>query len=254
MKVSIFQQDIAWGDPAANLSKLDTALAECPGSDLYVFPEMFTTGFATKPGSKIDDTPDITIEWMRSKAAAFDCAMAGSVAMKGEDGKRVNRFCFVTPDGKLTIADKRHLFTYGGEPETFTPGSDRVVVEFRGVRFLILVCYDLRFPVWSRNRADYDAVIYVANWPDVRQHAWDTLIQARAIENQCYVIAANRCGEDPVCKYLGGSAVVSPFGDVLARAEDYREQWVTADLDMAVLKAFIAKFPVLEDADDFRLL
>ena len=254
MKVSIFQQDIAWGDPAANLSRLDAALSECPGSDLYIFPEMFTTGFATQEGSKIDETPEKTVAWMRVKAAELDGALAGSIAMQGADGKLVNRFCFVTPDGELTFADKRHLFTYGGEPKRFSPGSERVVVEFRGVRILILVCYDLRFPVWSRNRADYDAVIYVANWPDVRQHAWDTLIQARAIENQCYVLAANRSGEDPVCKYLGGSAIVSPFGDVLARAEDYKEEWVTCNIDMSVLKAFIAKFPVLEDADDFQLL
>lgn len=253
MKVSILQFDIAWGETGRNLTRLREAFGKCPGSDLYILPEMFTTGFATQPDSKVDDTPELTTAWMKEQARDGDCAIAGSIAVKDGDSY-FNRFLFVTPDGAVATYDKRHLFTYGGERIRFSPGSKRVVVEFRGVKFLLEVCYDLRFPVWSRNRGDYDAAIYVANWPVVRQDAWDTLVKARAIENQCFLLAANRCGHDPVCDYLGGSAIINPYGQILSRAVDYAEEWVTADIDMPMLESYRAKFPVLEDADPFELV
>ena len=160
---------------------------------------------------------------------------------------------FVKPDGSVTTYDKRHLFTYGGEKERFTGGDRRVIVEWRGVRFLLLVCYDLRFPVWMRNRGDYDAILFVANWPVVRQDAWETLLKARSIENQCYVAGVNRVGKDPVCEYLGGSALYNPFGQTVVRCKDAEMDVATGKLSMAMLEEFRAKFPVLEDADDFIL-
>ena len=148
---------------------------------------------------------------------------------------------------------KKHLFTYGGEQMHYTPGTERVIVNFRGMRFLLQVCYDLRFPVWSRNRKDYDAAIYVASWPTPRVEAWKALLRARAIENQCFVIAANRVGEDPNCQYSGGSAIIDPYGRTLAACEDGQVCAAEAVMDMDELVAFRKKFPVLEDADPYTL-
>ena len=253
MKVTLVQTDIVWGEPEANLARAAEALAASPGADLYVLPEMFTTGFATQPDARLDEDPERTVAWMKRLAAQTDAALAGSVAMR--DGDRcVNRFFFVKPDGEVSCYDKRHLFTYGGERVRFTGGDRRVIVEWRGVRFLLLVCYDLRFPVWMRNRSDYDAILVVANWPVVRQDAWETLLRARAIENQCYVAGVNRVGKDPVCDYLGGSALYNPFGQQLVRCEDGQACTATGTVFMGMLEDFRRKFPVLEDADDFRLI
>ena len=252
MKISLVQTDIVWGEPEANLAAAASLMAQQPGADLYVLPEMFTTGFATQPGAKLDEHPERTLAWMKARAAEGDCAVAGSVAMR--DGDRcVNRFFFVKPDGSVTRYDKRHLFTYGGEKDRFSGGDERVVVAWRGFRFLLLVCYDLRFPVWMRNRNDYDAILLVANWPVVRQDAWETLVKARAIENQCFVAGVNRVGSDPVCEYLGGSTLYNPFGEPLARCRDGMESVATGKLSMAMLEEYRSKFPVLEDADDFIL-
>lgn len=253
MKISLVQMDLAWGDPQANLARAAEAIAAAAsGADLYVLPEMFTTGFATQADARLDEDPERTVGWMKAQARALDAAVAGSVAMR--DGEIcVNRFFFVKPDGSVTTYDKRHLFTYGGERERFTAGDRRVVVEWRGVRFLLLVCYDLRFPVWMRNRGDYDAMLVVANWPVVRQDAWETLLKARAIENQCYVVGVNRVGKDPVCEYLGGSEFFNPFGQSRARCADGETSVATGTLVMDMLEDFRKKFPVLEDADDFIL-
>lgn len=252
MKVALIQCDIVWADPAANRSRLDAVLAALPSVDLCVLPEMFSTGFATCPEGIAEEEPCATFGWMKERAAQMDCAVAGSVALH-VDGRYMNRFYFVKPDGDVTVYDKHHLFTFGGEHHRFTRGEIRQVVEWRGVRFLLGVCYDLRFPVWSRNRKDYDAAIYVASWPSVRQYPWDTLLRARAIENQCYVLGVNRVGSDPSCEYGGGTALVDPYGAAAAACEKGQEQALVADIDMGVLEAFRAKFPVLDDADDFEL-
>ena len=171
-----------------------------------------------------------------------------------EDGKRYNRFYFVTPTDVYTY-DKRHLFSYAGEDKNFAAGDERTIVEWRGVKFLLQVCYDLRFPCFSRNRltADgiplYDAIIYVANWPASRRRVWDVLLQARALENQCFVIGVNRVGDDPNCHYDGGSAIIDAKGKSLAKVQDETAASATALLDMESLNAFRAKFPVLRDAD-----
>ena len=293
MKTCLIQLDIAWGDPQANCAHLDELLALAPEADLYVLPEMFTTGFATLPDAVVEHEPSAGLRWMQRKAAELRAAIAGSIALalpedclersedrisgpaapgtfapqKSERGLRpqgdrgicprqkcVNRFYFVRPDGSYEQYDKRHLFGYGGEGERFAGGSERVVVKYLGVRFLLAVCYDLRFPVWLRNRDDYDAILLVASWPDVRRYAWDTLARARAIENACYVVAVNRVGTDPACSYNGGTALIDPYGGEISVAADGQEGFACGDIDLAHLVSYHRKFPVLEDADRFELL
>ena len=252
MKVKLFQQNILWGDPEGNRARLDEVLAANAGADLYVFPEMFTTGFATMEGATVEESDGPVLAWMKEKARQLDAAIAGSVALK-TGTKCANRLFFVTPDGEVCSYDKRHLFYYGGEGTRFEPGRERVIVNYRGVRFLLLVCYDLRFPVWIRNRDDYDAILVVANWPDARALAWNTLLQARAIENQCYVLGCNRVGKDPACDYTGYTKVINPYGEIVASVPDGEEGFASATMDLAFLRAYSKNFPVLENADQFTL-
>ena len=248
MKITILQRDIVWANPQENIRRADAAIDAQPGADLYVLPEMFSTGFCTEPKDIAETEPSETLLWMQRKAKAVDAALAGSVALCKE-GKYYNRFYFVKPDGSVEHYDKKHLFTYGGEHLRFTAGDRRVVVEFRGVRFLMEVCYDLRFPVWARNHGDYDAILYVASWPTSRVEAWSTLLRARAIENQCYVVGVNRVGDDPACIYCGGSAIIDAYGRTMAECERNKECEVSAEIDMEKLQAFREKFPVLKDGD-----
>ena len=248
MKVTILQRDIVWADPAENVRRADEAIDCNPGSDLYVLPEMFSTGFCTQPEGIAEPAENETVRWMKTKSKQTGAAIAGSIAIH-EDGKYYNRFHFVTPDGNITTYDKKHLFTFGGEHKRFTAGSERVIVTYKGFRILLEICYDLRFPVWSRNKGDYDMIIYVASWPTPRVEAWKALLTARAIENQCYVVGVNRVGDDPSNNYCGGSRVIDPYGQIMAECEDCKEMEATAKVDMEVLEAFRAKFPVLDDAD-----
>lgn len=248
MKITILQRDIEWANPSVNINRADEVIDRNPGSDIYVLPEMFSTGFCTNPEGIAESDNSETLQWLKRKAAAIDAAIAGSVAVT-KDGKFYNRFYFVKPDGSVTHYDKKHLFTYGGEHKRFTAGNERVVVEFRGVRILLEICYDLRFPVWARNRGDYDMIIYVASWPTPRVSAWSALLVARAIENQCYVAGVNRVGNDPACQYCGGSVVIDPYGKTIAACTDNLECEATATIDIEALEAFRAKFPVLNDAD-----
>lgn len=251
MKITILQTDITWAAPAENRRRAEAAIREMPGADLYVLPEMFSTGFCTDPAG-IAERDGETLAWMKQQAALTGAAVAGSVAVE-EEGKYYNRLYFVKPDGTEEHYDKRHLFTYGGEHEHYTRGDRRVVVEWQGVRILLQVCYDLRFPVWSRNdrHAPYDLILYVANWPAPRIAVWNTLLTARAIENQCYVAGVNRVGTDPTCHYPGCSALIDPYGRPLTTCHtDGQPGAVTATIDLARLTAFRRKFPVLEDGDD----
>lgn len=248
MRISIIQQDILWADVSENIRKADAAVDSDPGADLYVLPEMFSTGFCTYPEGIAEEIEGDSLRWMKAKAAQTGSAIAGSVAVH-EGGKYYNRFYFVKPDGEVAWYDKKHLFSFGGEHERFTAGSERVVVEFKGVRILLEVCYDLRFPIWSRNHGDYDMILYVASWPTVRVGAWKSLLVARAIENQCYVAGVNRVGTDPTNEYCGGSMVIDPYGKIVASCEDGTESIASADIDIPALEAFRAKFPVLNDSD-----
>ena len=248
MKVTILQRDILWAEPAGNVARADESINRNPGSDLYILPEMFSTGFCTQPEGIAESIQSDTLAWMKSKAAAIGAAIAGSIAVN-DAGRYYNRFYFVKPDGSVATYDKKHLFTFGGEHNHFTAGEERVVVEWRGVRILLEICYDLRFPVWARNKGDYDMIIYVASWPTPRVGAWKALLTARAIENQCYVAGVNRVGTDPSNEYCGGSRVIDPYGRILVECNDGVEMESTADVDMKVLEAFREKFPVLNDAD-----
>ena len=248
MKITILQRDIEWANPSVNINRADEVIDRNPGSDIYVLPEMFSTGFCTNPEGIAESDNSETLQWLKRKAAAIDAAIAGSVAVT-KDGKFYNRFYFVKPDGSVTHYDKKHLFTYGGEHKRFTAGNERVVVEFRGVRILLEICYALRFPVWARNRGAYDMILYVASWPTPRVSAWSALLVARAIENQCYVAGVNRVGNDPACQYCGGSVVIDPYGKTIAACTDNLECEATATIDIEALEAFRAKFPVLNDAD-----
>ena len=248
MKVTILQRNIEWANPALNVERANEAIDRNAGSDLYVLPEMFSTGFCTQPEGIAEPSNSDTLRWMQRKAAETNAAIAGSVAIE-EQGKYYNRFYFVKPDGSVTHYDKKHLFTYGGEHLRFTAGEERVIVEWRGVRILLEVCYDLRFPIWARNRGDYDMILYVASWPTPRVAAWSALLVARAIENQCYVAGVNRVGTDPACEHCGGSVIIDPYGKAMATCADNTECEATAEIDMQALEAFREKFPVLKDAD-----
>ena len=253
MKITLLQTDITWGQPEANLDHLDKLLEHVGECDLIVLPEMFTTGFDTNPETLADDQ-GLALKWMRKTVRERNCALAGSVATKAGE-EYYNRMYFVSPDLLLASYDKHHLFTYGNEQQAFKPGQRRVIVPYRGARILLQVCYDLRFPVFSRNRGgDYDIALYVANWPQGRQKVWDTLLSARAIENQAYVAGVNRVGQDINGKYIGGSKLVDIFGETIVKADEGRECSVTGEIDLERLKAFRKEFPVLEDADNFQLL
>ncbi len=254
MVVTLVQMDIKWGEADANRSMAETLMKNAPKSDIYVLPEMFTTGFVTNPSEVVKDNGGESVLWMQKVSSQLDAAVVGSVAIM-EDGLYYNRVFFVKPGGDVVTYDKRHLFTYGGEDKRYTAGADRVIVEWRGVRFLLQVCYDLRFPVFSRNKladgdvAEYDCALYVASWPSSRRRVLNVLLQARAIENQSYVVGVNRVGTDPVCTYNGGTTLVDAYGKVVAVAEDEQQQTVTATLDMESLSRFRKKFPVLADGD-----
>ncbi len=271
MNITAIQMDIVWNDSEENRRRAEKAIRNAERSDMYVLPEMFTTGFCTHPEEiaelSTDKSLPPTLQWMRQIAKELNCAIVGSVAIKemlndkpdGKDCvpvpcyKYFNRMFFVYPDGKYHHYDKRHLFTYGEEDRFYTKGQNRVVVEFRKTRFLLQVCYDLRFPVWSRNTGDYDVAIYVASWPTSRIGVWNTLLTARAIENQCYVVGVNRTGCDPLCEYCGCSRIINPYGKSLGECTDGMESSVTVHIDMEKLEQFRRKFPVIADRDRFGI-
>ncbi len=252
MTISLLQQDIVWGNPLANQQAAEKAIISAPKSDLYVLPEMWSTGFASDPKG-VAESDKSSLLFMKKMADQMDAAIAGSIATE-EDGKFYNRFYFVKPgEAEPAYYDKHHLFTYSGEHHRYSAGKDRVVVEWRGVRFLLQVCYDLRFPIFSRNSAEgpdsYDVALYVSSWPTSRRAPWDTLLRARAIENQCYVCGVDRVGEDPVCKYNGGTAIIDAYGRTVAACPDGEVSVISAEIDMDFLLAFRKKFPVLGDRD-----
>lgn len=251
MKVTVFQTDIRWADPQENVRQVERLMADNPGSDLYVLPEMWATGFATKPQDIAEDEDSsVALSWMKSAAAEHDCAVSGSLAVRTLDGRFWNRHYFVTKDEVVTY-DKHHLFTYGHENRFITAGNQHVVATFRGQRFLLLTCYDLRFPVWSRygQAGEYDVIIVVANWPESRQQPWRVLTRARAIENQCYLIGCNRVGDDAFCHYSGESLICDSRGETLAECPRNERAVCTVDLDFDALAAIRSRFRVLDDRD-----
>ena len=255
LRLTILQTDIAWEDKTANLQRLHRRLQQLQGhTDLVVLPEMFATGFSMHARELAEEGEGRTLAALKTWAAQYGIALCGSyIAAEGD--RCFNRAFFVTPEGNCAFYDKRHLFRMGLENANYAPGTRRMVVEYRGWRICPLVCYDLRFPVWSRNTDNaYDLLAYVANWPAARRAAWDTLLAARAIENLCYVCGVNRVGTDGNCiRYNGGSVVHDARGTLLAAAADGAEEAQTVVLHLDELRQFREKFPAWKDADPFQL-
>jgi predicted amidohydrolase len=253
LRVTLVQSELAWQDPAANRHRLAAHFRGLAGhTDLVVLPEMFSTGFSMAAAELAEDMHGPTIDWMREEAAALGCVIAGSLIVR-DAGRCYNRFVWARPDGSLAHYDKRHLFRLAGEQEHYAPGAGRLVVDLKGWRICPLVCYDLRFPVWSRNRGDYDLLLYVANWPQRRALAWSALLRARAIENQSYVVGVNRIGKDGNgTSYAGDSVALDFLGQPLS-SEGGGDRVETAVLDLESLRAYRDSFPVHLDADRFEL-
>mgnify|MGYP003295021306 FL=1 len=248
-RVAIVQRAIEWQMIEANLAAIEDMLCsvEC---DTVVLSEMFQTGFVTDPSSVADS--GATLEWMQRLSKKMDAAIVGSVIVREGEEYR-NRMYFVKPTGEVDWYDKHHLFSIGGEVKQFTAGDVRKVVEWRGVRYLLEVCYDLRFPVWSRQRGDYDAIIYSALCPKARREGGRTLLRARAMENQAYVLGVNRIGEEPALEYSGDSMIVDYRGDVIVDCAS-EEGVAVADIDIAARDKFADRFNVARDADNFVIL
>jgi len=254
LRVTLVQTELAWQDPASNRRRLATHFRGLVGhTDLVVLPEMFSTGFSMDAATLAEDMDGPTVGWMREEAAALGCVITGSLIVR-DGGRCYNRLVWARPDGTLDHYDKRHLFRIANEHEHYAPGARRVVLDVKGWRVCPLVCYDLRFPVWSRNRDDYDLLLYVANWPQRRAAAWAALLRARAIENLCYVVGVNRIGRDGNgASYLGDSVAVDFLGQPLS-SEGGGDRVETAVLDLESLRAFRASFPAHLDADRFELV
>lgn len=254
LTISLVQADLHWHQPDANRTQFEALLTPLAGhTDLVVLPEMFTTGFTMSPEAVAEAEDGETRHWMQVQAQQLNAALVGSVVTQTADGYR-NRLLFCTPDGDVILYDKRHLFRMGGEHNHYQQGSERVVLEYRGWRIMPQICYDLRFPVFTRNRNEYDLLLYVANWPAPRRHAWRTLLQARAIENLSYVAGVNRVGSDGSgLQYSGDSLLLDFCGERLVDGPEGEAFVETRTLDAEALSAFRTRFPAWMDADEFAL-
>lgn len=260
MNVTLLQPNLYWHDPVANRAMLEERIFNLPEStDLIVLPEMFTTGFTMDAPAVAEPMNLTTFRWLKQMAAQTQAVVTGSYVVQ-EKGAYFNRLIWMQPDGQFDVYDKRHLFRMAGEDTIYTAGTRRIIKEWKGWRICPLICYDLRFPVWSRNVQtdsrgfDYDLLLYVANWPAARRNPWNVLLQARAIENLSYVIGVNRVGVDGNGHpYSGDSAVVDFKGDVLFRQSD-TEVVHQQTLSLDELRAFRTKFPANLDADGFTLM
>jgi len=254
LRVSIVQTELIWENPEANFKRFEKLLKPLSGqTDLIVLPEMFTTGFSMNSIALYDTPEGETLQWLKQQASATNAAIAGSAIIKDQNNFH-NRLFFVEPDGTSHTYDKKHLFTLAGEHEHYSPGNSRLVVNYKGWRICPLICYDLRFPVWSRYNNDYDCLIYVANWPKRRIHAWDTLLKARAIENMSYCVGVNRIGTDGNgYPYVGHSAIYDALGNI-ASPSDYEKDFVdTQVLSYNALSKVREKLGFLSDRDAFEL-
>lgn len=254
MKISVIQSDLEWENKSGNLKKLEKLIIPLYNmTDVVVLPEMFNTGFSMRPAELSEPADGETLVWMKSAASKGNFGLCGSYMVRSE-GKYYNRWVFVSPEGESWSYDKRHLFSMGEENKHFSAGKSRLIFTFRSIRISPYICYDLRFPVWSRNKNEYDLAIYSANWPEARINVWDTLIKARAIENQCFVAGSNIIGTDGNgIKYCGNSVIISPRGEVISFAETGKTCSITSDISLEELTDFRAKFPVSNDADNFSL-
>lgn len=264
LTITVIQTNLHWENKAANLLMLEEKINDIKEkTEIVVLPEMFTTGFSMQPAKLAETMDGETVKWMKRISRTKKIILTGSVIIE-EDGHYFNRLIWMLPNGQYGTYDKRHRFAYAGEDDQFTAGTKRLIASVKGWKINLLVCYDLRFPVWARqttplpeeveNGPEYDVLIYVANWPERRVHAWKTLLQARAIENQCYVVGANRVGQDGnSISYSGESMVIDPLGEVLYTKKD-AEDIFTITLDKTHLTTIREKFPFWKDADHFQIL
>lgn len=271
LTITTIQTNLHWEDKAANLQMLEQKITQLQQkTEVVILPEMFSTGFSMKPELLAETMEGDSVAWMKKIAAQQRIVLTGSLIIKDGD-HYYNRLVWMLPNGQYGYYDKRHLFAYAGEDEHYTPGQKRLIASVKGWRVNLLVCYDLRFPVWSRQSTpltppppeeagseagftpEYDLLIYVANWPERRNHAWKTLLQARAIENQCYVAGVNRVGKDGNDIYHSGdSMIIDPMGEVLY-TEAHEEDIHTMTLQKDKLEEVRHKLPFLEDADNFLI-
>ena len=255
MRISLLQYDISWADKGANLQKVGAQIASLAGAtDLVVLPEMFTTGFCTDQLELAESMEGETVQQLKNWATKHQLGIVGSF-IATENDKTYNRSFFVSPNGAISTADKRHLFSLGGEGNYFTAGDNPLLVNFMGFNIRVIVCYDIRFPVWSRNVNNaYDLLICVANFPKRRINDWDILLKARAIENQCYVCGVNRTGTDRAgIVYNGHSILMDAQANPILTFEEEKSCILTADLSLEQLQQHRTRFPFLQDADDFEL-
>lgn len=253
LSFTLIQADLFWQQPEANRERFDQWIRSAVPSDVFVLPETFTTGFSMNR-SQAEPFNGQTIKWMVELSAAVDAVICGSLLVE-DQGKYVNRFVWVEPDGRIRYYDKRHLFSMGEEHPHFAPGAEQLIIEYKGWRIAPFICYDLRFPVWLRRTShfEYDLLLGVANWPDRRSAHWNALIPARAIENQSYVIAINRVGNDGMdVWHSGNSQVISPKGEVVCLLNS-EQQIQRVELDLELVKDWRAQFPTANDADTFTL-
>lgn len=254
LKVTTIQSDIFWEDIEANLSMFEQKLLAIKNTDIIILPEMFTTGFTMNSVKLAEENPSKTINWMLAQAKLKNACVVGSFIYK-EENKNYNTLIWAFPNGKYKTYHKRHLFRMANENDFYSFGKERLTVEYKGWKICPLICYDLRFPVWSRNNENIDLYIYIANWPQARVTAWDKLLQARAIENLTYVAGVNRVGLDgKEIPYSGGSAVIDFKGDAITSHEDNAESINTTELSKENLIKFKEKFPAHLDADDFKII
>lgn len=254
LQVALLQADLKWEDIGQNIQKFEEQIKEASEEiDLIILPEMFTTGFSMNAAELAEPAQGKTFQWMQKIASDKDAAVTGSV-ITSEEGRFYNRLYFVFPDGSYRKYDKKHTFTLAQEHETYASGREKLVLEFKGWKICPLVCYDLRFPVWARNTEDYDLLLYVANWPAPRIHAWDTLLMARAIENMSYCIGVNRVGRDgKELDYVGHSAAYDSLGKKISDDVEY-EGVIEVSLEKDHLSKMRTQLRFLQDRDKFTLL
>lgn len=255
LNISIVQCPLFWENKYKNLKNIESLLSDHTASSLYILPEMFTTGFSMNAPLLAENMDGESVTWMRQQSQKRKAIITGSISIEA-DYKYYNRLIWMQPDGNIGFYDKRHLFSYAGEHEHFTSGNKRLIAQVNGWKICLLICYDLRFPVWSRMQYsnEYDVLIYVANWPSRRAIAWNTLLKARAIENQCYVIGVNRTGSDGnKIEYQGDSQIISPLGEILFHSNKEVEIHHHT-LYKKEIESTRTQFPFLNDKDDFVIL
>jgi predicted amidohydrolase len=262
LNISIIQTNLHWQNRAANLEHFERLIEQAEQGDLIILPEMFTSGFTMQATQVANVANGEVLQWMQSMAFKKQAVITGSTVIE-EEGKFYNRLLWVNPDGTFEHYNKRHLFRMANENEHYAEGKSRLITRLSDWRICPLVCYDLRFPAWSRNvnfsqnferNHQYDILIYVANWPERRSHAWKSLLVARAIENQCYVVGVNRIGTDGNdIAYSGDSMVINPLGEVISNTKAHQESVETLNLNLSELLNFRKSFPANEDADSFLL-